>query len=336
MKKISTFLIFLMLSSISFSQCVNADFSLGNFTGWVGSTGDGKDTLLNGSSAEIYSNIVAGIVQGTTNSLPSDTGQQTIINDTTLTDTNTAGGLKMTPKNGMSCRLGNDLAYNCVSSQKSAARLEYTMAVTALNKFFTYQYALVLQDPSNAGHSPIECPKFTFNVLNSTGTVIDSNTIIASSNLPGFNTANAPSTVCDNSTNVIWKDWSSVSVDLSQYIGQNITLQFTTFDCTMGAHFGYAYISCYCGSTSSISEFDKNNIINISPNPSNGLFTLTLQNIPNKNSEIEIFNSLGERINKDILNTQTKTIDISGYSKGIYFLKISSEEKYLFKKIIKE
>jgi putative heme degradation protein len=76
--------------------------------------------------------------------------------------------------------------------------------------------------------------------------------------------------------------------------------------------------------------------LNIFPNPSNGVFTITFQNMPNKNSEIEIFNSLGQRINKDVLNTQTKTIDISSFPKGIYFLKISFGEKYVFKKIITE
>jgi len=64
-------------------------------------------------------------------------------------------------------------------------------------------------------------------------------------------------------------------------------------------------------------------LIQISPNPSNGVFTLTFQQFQNKNLEIEIFNSFGQQINKDILNAKTKTIDISRFPKGIYFLKIT-------------
>ena len=94
--------------------------------------------------------------------------------------------------------------------------------------------------------------------------------------------------------------------------------------------------SVYINCVSAVMEYENISNIVVAPNPSNGVFTITLQNTPNKNSEIEIFNSLGQSINKDILNTQTKTIDISNYPKGFYFLKISSEEKYLFKKIIKE
>ena len=85
-----------------------------------------------------------------------------------------------------------------------------------------------------------------------------------------------------------------------------------------------------------LSEFDATDFILISPNPSIGVFTLTLQQTPNQNLEIEIFNSLGQRIGKDILNAKTKTIDISTSPKGIYFLKVSFEGKYLFRKIIIE
>ena len=96
------------------------------------------------------------------------------------------------------------------------------------------------------------------------------------------------------------------------------------------------YDSIYVNCVYSVMEYENISNIIVAPNPSNGVFTLTLQNTPDKNFEIEIFNSLGQSINKDVLNTQTKTIDISHYPNGFYFLKISSEGKYLFKKIIKE
>jgi hypothetical protein len=92
----------------------------------------------------------------------------------------------------------------------------------------------------------------------------------------------------------------------------------------------------FAPATVKISEFDANNSISIMPNPGNGIFTISLQQYPTKVLGIEIFNSLGQIINKDVLNTKTKIIDISNSPKGIYFLKVSSEGKYLFKKIIIE
>ena len=233
------------------AQCANADFSSGNFTNWTGYTGDAEETLVNGTSAEVFSNVVAGLSQGTTNSLPSNTGQHTIITNTTLTDPNTGGLLKMTPPNGASsCRLGNDLCYDCKSSQKTAARLEYTFTVTPSNSIFTYQYAVVLQDPSGSGHTSTECPKFTTYILKNgvqVGGTCGLYEVTASSALPGFTSLAALSTVCSSYDNVIWKNWTTASVDLAPWMGQTLTIQFTTYDCTVGGHFGYAYISCNCG-----------------------------------------------------------------------------------------
>ncbi|MBC7863111.1 MAG: gliding motility-associated C-terminal domain-containing protein, partial [Bacteroidia bacterium] len=44
-----------------------------------------------------------------------------------------------------------------------------------------------------------------------------------------------------------YKPWTVVSVDLSAYIGQSITIEFQTADCTQTGHFGYAYIDGSCG-----------------------------------------------------------------------------------------
>jgi hypothetical protein len=35
-------------------------------------------------------------------------------------------------------------------------------------------------------------------------------------------------------------------VDLTNYIGQAVTAEFTTGDCAQGAHYGYAYIDAGC------------------------------------------------------------------------------------------
>ena len=50
----------------------------------------------------------------------------------------------------------------------------------------------------------------------------------------------------DQIAGVVYKPWSSVGLDLSGYIGQNVTLRFTTYDCALGGHFGYAYIDGSC------------------------------------------------------------------------------------------
>jgi len=227
MKKF-TILIFLfaIFSNTIYSQCLNSDFSSGDFSNWTGSTGV--------NSAGDYSSIVAGIVQGVTNSGPTDPGRQTIIN-APGTDPNTGGALNVLPVGGTSCcRLGNS------NTNYEAERLSYNIAVNSSNCIFTYQYAVVLQDPGSS-HSTAEMPKFTIYVKNAAGNVVDPvcgiYEVSASASIPGFN----------NYNDVRWKDWTSVGIDLSTYIGQTITIEFTTYDCAQGAHYGYAYITCHCG-----------------------------------------------------------------------------------------
>ena len=63
--------------------------------------------------------------------------------------------------------------------------------------------------------------------------------------------------------------------------------------------------------------------INISPNPSNGLFTVTLPTNSNK-SELEVYNVLGEKVFHSSLENKVNTIDLNKQTLGIYFYKITN------------
>jgi gliding motility-associated-like protein len=250
MKKIILLLFFLTIiigKNSAQNSCINADFSQGDFTNWTGSTGQ--------NSGGTYINSTLGIVAGIPNSLTyaTATGQQTIMS-LPGTDPNTGNILSVLPPGGgNSCRLGNPRAAGCDGGNPQAERLEYTYTVTSTNCIFTYQYAVVLQDATSAGHGPTEVPKFTIYVVDSLGAVVDATCgiyeVVASSTMAGYTQCSPDPDACNTGASIMWKDWTTVSIDLSPYIGQNITIQFTTYDCDpghAGGHFGYAYISCYC------------------------------------------------------------------------------------------
>lgn len=81
-----------------------------------------------------------------------------------------------------------------------------------------------------------------------------------------------------------------------------------------------------------ISNF-KETGISIYPNPSKGKFTI---NKTGTTGYIDIYNSIGILIYSDLeFNPQTaKEIDLSGYPKGIYFVKINNEMNSITKKVI--
>ena len=211
---------FLSTLILSAQTCYNADFELGNFSGWQGSRGDCCPISLNNN----------GIVNG----------RQTIMSPGI--DPNTCGGLSTVYSGNFSARLGNDN----VGAQ--AEGLSFTFNVTQQSTLVQYAYAVVFEDP---GHTDDEQPRFNSRVRLSDGSIIACTDymVTAASNLPGFQNCPGIDSQGDP-VNIAWRDWSTVTVDLSAYIGQTVTLEFETGDCSLGGHYGYAYIDAiYCSST---------------------------------------------------------------------------------------
>lgn len=128
-------------------------------------------------------------------------------------------------------QLGNDL------TGRGADRISYTINVPSNVESYSiiFNYAVVFQNP---GHEADEQPKFTARVYDQ---LLDNSTdcgsfeFVSQGGLPGFKTS-------ERDSRVLYKDWAPVLVNLSSYRGRTIRLEFTTYDCSRGGHFGYAYI----------------------------------------------------------------------------------------------
>lgn len=216
-----------------YSQCNNANFEYGNFTNWAGRRGNCCPLNLG----------TIGI----------QAGRQTIVSQGI--DPHSCGGLNMVYQGNFSARLGND----GIGSRAEA--LYYTFTVTPATTLVQYAYAVVLQDP---GHNDGDQPAFQSRVVLPNGNVIPCTEyyVSAGPNLPGYHYCSE----IDSQgalVQVAWSDWRVITLDLSGYVGQSVTLQFITNDCALGAHYGYAYIdaiSCgpiqtkvkYCAASDSI------------------------------------------------------------------------------------
>jgi len=161
--------------------------------------------------------------------------RHTVNIDTSARDARTNNMLRIIP-NGekTSVRLGN------WKDGAQAESLTYRYIVDTNNyDLMILNYAIVLQDPN---HTPSNQPRFLLEILNNNNVLIDSvcgyANFIASNTL-GWNTVQG--------SNVIWKDWTTVGFDISQYHGQVIKVRLTTFDCKDGGHYGYAYYTLKCG-----------------------------------------------------------------------------------------
>lgn len=231
------------------SVCDNLDFSRGDFTNWVGYTSVYPKSTP-GTNVNIPYYYKTGIVPG----------RHTIISASTPDPYACNNVLALPPGMPFCARLGNGGKGSWGDGvQWQRDFLSYTLNVTASNSLLTYKYAVVLQDPNkdhtNPPHPPSIRPRFGVSIFNASGTLIDPQcgyyNVVVDSTVSGFRDCPYNDLIKaggnpSSPSGTVYRAWTAVGVDLRNYIGQSITLQFETWDCGLGGHFGYAYISARC------------------------------------------------------------------------------------------
>ena len=84
-----------------------------------------------------------------------------------------------------------------------------------------------------------------------------------------------------------------------------------------------------------IKEVDFNINYSIYPNPTNGLLHIEQKNSMN-NSMLSIYNACGVNVYSTKMHSSTETVDMTGFSKGIYFIRINDNEHFITQKIVVE
>ena len=194
----------------------NVGFESGSFTNWL---------LYTGYCCPIVANTLSGQVNNR-HMITSGSG------------TDYYGGFPIVDPGGgtHSMKLGN----SNTGSQAEKARYRVHVPTGVNNYSLIYRYAVVFEDPN---HLPVEQPRFEVKAFDSaTNTILPCAqfTYISTSNLPGFQV----STVAND---VLYKSWTTSTLNLSGWGGHTIIVEFATGDCALGAHFGYGYVDVSCG-----------------------------------------------------------------------------------------
>lgn len=147
------------------------------------------------------------------------------------TDPNTGNQLPLLPPGENAVvKLGNDN----VGSEAEA--VTYTIHVDQEHSILQVKFAVVFEEP---GHPFDIQPRFAMRVLDMAGELIDSCAkydVSAAYSLEGFQAYHG----------VRFRPWGLRSIDLSDHIGQQVQLQFVTYDCGWEGHYGYAYFTASC------------------------------------------------------------------------------------------
>ena len=268
------------------SVCDNLDFRRGDFTGWVGKTSvyAGNHPDANNCSGGVTTvcpngtgNSCNGCYSGTGMPVPGASaalgpipfyfntgivpGRHTIMS-TSTPDPYACNNIMTLPPNEPYCaRLGNGGIGswgNGVGWQVDY--LSYTFIVDATNSLLTYKYAVVFQDPvrdpAQIPHTPSIRPRFVAKVTETTtGALIDPvcgildaiyDTLIAGYRECSLSAIQSMGGNPYAAVGTAYRAWTTVGVDLRNFIGKSVTLEFNTWDCGWGGHFGYAYVSARC------------------------------------------------------------------------------------------
>ncbi|MCG8330475.1 MAG: hypothetical protein MI974_22450 [Chitinophagales bacterium] len=200
-------------------DCNNSDFEEGTFDGWDGSSGDNNGPGLDETSAEIGEPTYHAIVKASSFS------------------ENRAPDLENLPPGigesfarvGKSTGTGNFDEYG---------KLSKCVSITSENSEFSLIYAVVMHTPGH-NHSEDQLPYFKWQIRDASNNtvVMESDKLSTSSPLLSNGTGN-------------WRflPWDCQSLDLSDYIGKNMCIEFFGVGCSIGGHAGYAYVDVLCKS----------------------------------------------------------------------------------------
>jgi hypothetical protein len=83
------------------------------------------------------------------------------------------------------------------------------------------------------------------------------------------------------------------------------------------------------GSVGINEAINSNDVLNVYPNPSSGIFKIDWKG--NEDASVQVFNLVGEQV---LQQSNTGEIDLSGNTRGIYFVKVQDGQKSFTRKIV--
>ena len=223
---------------------------------------DNAVCYVNNSSPSNTETFEDFVVRRVDNGPASMSSRHTVHFDRTETEPRTGGQAKTIPDGEFaSVRLGN------WDSGNQAERIEYTFEVDTARPILLVKYMPLLEAP---GHADFENPRFKIDVLingQSLGSCswidINADNVMSGSVLKPEAIAQGwhitPSSVAQTLGDIVWKEWTTIGIDLStpMYQGKSLTVRLTTHDCTFSAHCGYAYFTLGCTEKKLISSEDS-------------------------------------------------------------------------------
>lgn len=132
-------------------------------------------------------------------------------------------------------------------------------------------------------------------------------------------------------------EWAKADVDLSQFDGNSeVILKFVATS-AYGNNLFFDDINIYNNTTIGMNEVAENEV-SIYPNPVKDVLKIDMNLVSNSNVEYSILNNLGQTVMTENIGTlnsgfQNETVSVSNLSSGVYFVKLTIDNKTTIEKI---
>ena len=157
-------------------------------------------------------------------------------------------------------KLGSTTTQSYIGKSQMAS---YTFKVTNQNKYFKFQYAVVLVDDPT--HTEQNTSFFQYYVTKKGRKIPNpwsfkqmrmynrtEHKKFADVNDPYFQNTGQ---ITDSNEPIIYRDWTCKILDLTKYVGEELTIHFISSDCQPGPDWGYAYIDALCENSTATVNF---------------------------------------------------------------------------------
>ncbi|MGZ3884379.1 MAG: hypothetical protein ACXVPD_09290, partial [Bacteroidia bacterium] len=129
----------------------------------------------------------------------------------------------------------------------TATKLVKTFAVTSSNALFQYAFISIFYP----GHACCDAPSFTIKLYNASAgnsLIPCPQATVSANSVGGCTVPPVPAvTYSTTTTGYVFNSWKLNAIDLTSYIGNNITVEVIVTDCTASGHFGCMYFDAQCG-----------------------------------------------------------------------------------------
>ena len=221
---------------------------------------------------------------------------------------------------------GNTMSHNLTNLSPNTGYTFRAFATTASGTTYGAEMTFTTQDVQQD-----TCPSPT-NVTASN--VTESTAIISWTQAPG--TA--------NTWDVLYKEsaataWYTATTSNNTYTLAGLTPE-TSYDvqiiayCTNGLQSDPSTTIHFTTQPDGINDYTLDNSVTVYPNPTSGVVQIKNEEWRMKN--VEVYDVYGKLLNVMSVNDHTANLDLSGYAKGTYFVKVTTEKGVVTKRVVKQ